>query len=187
MSQILKIAVGSKNPIKLSASLNGTRRAWVDKQIEGVGFDVPSGVSDQPMGNEETKLGAGNRARAAYDAYKDSQPDGAKPDYAVGLEGGVMLSPAGELECFAWIAVYDGEKTGYARTGSFVLPPRIRDLVVKEGMELGHADDLVFGATNSKQSAGAVGFLTRGVVDRAQYYEHAVVLAYIPFQWPDLY
>ena len=45
------------------------------------------------------------------------------------------------MECFAWIAVFDGEQIGVARTASFTLPNLIRDLIMEEGMELGDADD----------------------------------------------
>lgn len=55
------------------------------------------------------------------------------------------------------------------------------------GMELGHADDLLFKRTNSKQGAGSVGLFTHGAIDRTSYYSHAVVLAFAPFLWPDLY
>ena len=182
----LIISVGSKNPVKLSAALNGTRRAYPGKEVAAVGFDVASGVSDQPMTSTETKTGAGNRAKAAYEAYKSAN-SGKLPSFSVGLEGGVMLSPDGDLECFAWMAVFDGSKTGYSRTAAFLLPPRVRDLVVNEGMELGHADDIVFGQSNSKQQSGAVGLLTNGAIDRSMYYEHAVVLAYVSFLHPDLY
>jgi non-canonical (house-cleaning) NTP pyrophosphatase len=54
-------------------------------------------------------------------------------------------------------------------------------------MELGHADDIVFGRNNSKQQTGAVGILTREVITRAEYYSHGGVLALIPSLNPGLY
>ena len=51
----------------------------------------------------------------------------------------------------------------------------------EEGHELGVADDMVFGRTNSKQGSGTVGVLTGGRIDRTEYYRHACVLALIPF------
>jgi non-canonical (house-cleaning) NTP pyrophosphatase len=54
-------------------------------------------------------------------------------------------------------------------------------------MELGEADDLVFGRSNSKQDNGAIGLLTGDVIDRAQLYEQAVILALVPFKNPDMY
>lgn len=130
-----------------------------------------------------TKQGAINRSKAAFDSYVTQY--GCSPKYAIGLEGGIATID-NTMECFAWMAIYDGEKIGNARTASFPLPQKIKELV-DNGMELGHADDIVFGRTNSKQGNGAVGLLTQGVIDRAAYYEHAVVLAMIPFLWPDLY
>lgn len=179
------LAVGSKNPVKLAAAINGATKAFQTRTVVGEGFDVASGVSDQPMSDAETKQGAANRAKAAFDAYTELHQ--AAPMYALGLEGGVQLTGTNDLECFAWIAVFSGTKYGYSRTASFVLPSQVRDLVVNEGMELGHADDKVFGLSNSKQKGGAVGHLSNGVIDRAMYYEHATVLAFIPFHWNEYY
>ena len=58
---------------------------------------------------------------------------------------------------------------------------------MRQGLELGQADDIVFGRSNSKQANGAVGILTDDVIDRAQLYEPAVIFALIPFKNPDLY
>jgi non-canonical (house-cleaning) NTP pyrophosphatase len=54
-------------------------------------------------------------------------------------------------------------------------------------MELGDADDVVFGRTNSKQENGAVGLLTENVIDRTAYYVQALILALIPFKNSVLY
>ncbi len=75
---------------------------------------------------------------------------------------------------------------GKSRTGTFRLPEPVARLV-REGRELGEADDVVFGRSNSKQEEGAVGLLTGNVIDRAALYEHAVILALAPFKNPDLY
>lgn len=183
---MVKIAVGSKNPIKYNASVDGARKALKTTEVDAQGFNVPSGVSDQPMGDDETKRGAINRAKNAFAEYAKAN-EGANPDYGIGLEGGVVLNSDNDLECMAWMAVYNGSTVGVAKTSTFVLPAAIRDLVVKEGLELGIADDKVFGTSNSKQSLGAVGLLTNSIIDRAAYYEQAVILAFIPFNWPDLY
>ena len=91
------------------------------------------------------------------------------------------------MEAFAWVVVKTKEnRFGKGRTGTFFLPPRVAELI-KQGKELGDADDIVFGRTNSKQENGAVGILTDNVVDRAKYYTEAVVLALIPFKNKQLY
>jgi non-canonical (house-cleaning) NTP pyrophosphatase len=90
------------------------------------------------------------------------------------------------LAAFAWVVVLDRARAGQARTGTFFLPPRVAALV-RAGKELGEADDIVFGRSNSKQENGAVGLLTGDALDRAGFYEPAVLLALIPFKNPELY
>eukprot|EP00584_Thalassiosira_punctigera_P023072 CAMPEP_0172556112 /NCGR_PEP_ID=MMETSP1067-20121228/63383_1 /TAXON_ID=265564 ORGANISM="Thalassiosira punctigera, Strain Tpunct2005C2" /NCGR_SAMPLE_ID=MMETSP1067 /ASSEMBLY_ACC=CAM_ASM_000444 /LENGTH=167 /DNA_ID=CAMNT_0013344815 /DNA_START=90 /DNA_END=589 /DNA_ORIENTATION=- len=113
-----------------------------------------------------------------------------------------------ELWCMAWMAVVgssnkscnaakaEGDKFssegkeqtskswGYAKTGAFLLPPALCELVINENMELGHADDKVFKRVNSKHGGGTVGILTDGEIDRADYYVHALKLALIPWIRP---
>ena len=169
----MKIAVGSTNPCKVASVRAAFARSFPEREIEVHGCSVPSGVSDQPMGSEETLRGARNRAAAAAAAVAC--------DFSVGLEGGLELTAAGALSCFAWMAVRStGDAWGTSRTGSFDLPPPIARLV-QSGLELGDADDRFFQRTGSKQTDGVVGLLTAGLIDRAAYYEHALVLALIPF------
>jgi non-canonical (house-cleaning) NTP pyrophosphatase len=76
--------------------------------------------------------------------------------------------------------------TGKARSGTFFLPTKIAALV-REGKELGEADDIVFLQRDSKQNNGAIGLLTDNVIDRTLLYEHAVILALLPFKNEVLY
>ena len=182
------VSVGSKNPVKVGSSLSGIAEALqtAPDNISATGLNIPSGVSDQPIGDVETRTGATNRAKGAFEEYKVQ--NGCYPQYGIGLEGGCSYCATDNtMECFAWIVIYDGTKFGSARTGSFSLPESITVLVRDQGLELGDADDKVFGSTNNKQSGGTVGHLTNAVIGRQEYYKHAVILAFIPFQWPDLY
>lgn len=173
----MRIVVASKNPVKIGAALEGFQRIWPDTAFKAEGISIPSGVRDQPMGDEETLLGAYNRAAGAKLAVPEA-------DYWAGIEGG-CAEGAGGLEAFAWVVVLGRDGSGRSRTGMFMLPEEIAALV-RGGMELGHADDAVFGRTNSKHHDGSVGLLTGGVIDRRAYYAHAVVLALIPFLHPTL-
>jgi len=161
-----------------------------------VGYAAASGVADQPMSDDETLRGA--RARALAAAAAHTAATGQAPVFAVGLEGGCAVlaplppgaaaaapdadAPPPPVECFAWMAVLHcaSGQWGTARTGAFVLPPAVARLVL-DGVELGVADDRVFGRVNSKASDGAVGLLSGGVIDRTAYYRHALLLALIPF------
>jgi non-canonical (house-cleaning) NTP pyrophosphatase len=66
------------------------------------------------------------------------------------------------------------------------LPPKVAELIAG-GMELGPADDQVFGRTNSKQAGGAIGLLTDDVVTRSDYYTEAIIFALVPFKNPQYY
>lgn len=176
------IVVASTNPVKIQSALLGFQRMFPDEVFHAEGVAAPSGVPDQPTGDAETLQGALARASAA----RDLAPQGS---YWVGIEGGVTddgsSDAAGGMMAFAWVVVLTRDRIGKSRTGAFYLPDEIARLV-RGGMELGHADDVVFGRSNSKQQDGSVGLLTGGVIDRTLYYEHAVVLALIPFLNPHL-
>lgn len=174
----MKIVVASTNPVKLKATEIGFKRMFnLDPEIKGV--SVPSGVSDQPMTEEETLKGAINRANNA----KKENPDA---DYWVGLEGGVE-DKNDELHAFAWMAVLDKDgKLGKGKTGTFILPQKIAELI-RQGDELGTADDKVFGGNNSKQKNGSIGILTGDVLTRAGFYSDAIIMALIPFKNQNLY
>ncbi len=172
-----KLVVASTNPVKIGAALTGFQRMFPDQVYEARGVSARSGVSDQPMSDRETLQGALNR----LDDARRLAPDA---DYWIGLEGGVERVGAA-LEAFAWIVVSDGRTVGKSRTASFFLPDETARLI-EGGMELGHADDIVFGRANSKQQNGSVGLLTGDVITRTIYYEHAVILALIPFKNPHL-
>ena len=51
----------------------------------------------------------------------------------------------------------------------------------QDGVELGEATDTVFARVNSKHHDGTVGILTGGLIGRSEYYQHALILALIPF------
>jgi inosine/xanthosine triphosphatase len=175
----MKLIVASTNPVKLAAAAGGFAKMFPNMKFNVDGVCVESGVGHQPMNDDATLLGARTRAENGRRVVVDA-------DYYFGIEGGVQERD-GELEAFAWIVVISrAGRIGEARTATFQLPKRIAELV-RAGVELGEADDQVFGRSNSKQTNGAVGLLTRDVLDRTKYYEQAVVLALIPFANCELY
>ena len=173
-----RIVVASHNPVKIDAVLNGFTRAFPQEEFDIEGINVQSGVAHQPMSDKATLEGAYTRARNA----RESKPEGS---FWVGVEGGCDYLDE-EMIAFAWVVVLTDLRQGSARTAEFRLPRKVQ-LLVESGLELGDADDLVFGKTNSKQGSGAVGLLTGDVVTRTSLYEQAVVLALIPFKNPNLY
>ncbi|KAF4969794.1 hypothetical protein FZEAL_10168 [Fusarium zealandicum] len=167
------VVIASNNIPKIKATRQGFNR-MLPASHDFRSVSVASNVSDQPFTDDETLRGATNRAHNA----RDAQPDA---DYHVGIEGGVE-DHDGTICSFAWVVVLgrDG-RIGKARTSAYFLPQETCDLL-RKGLELGHADDVLFGQTDSKNKEGSVGNLTGGVVDRAEYYTQAVILALIPFK-----
>jgi inosine/xanthosine triphosphatase len=161
-----RVAVGSKNPVKLAAARAVVTRLSPHVVVEAV--DVPSGVPDQPFGDDETIRGALARARGAREKLD--------ADFGVGLEGGVVEMPDGGMRTCAWAAVVS--RSGrHGVGGSLAMPlPDTVAALVRGGTELGHAMDALTGHSNTKHGAGAVGILTAGLVDRQAAYE--VLVAY---------
>ncbi len=172
------IIIASTNPVKIAAALAGFQRMFSYGEFAARGISVPSGVSDQPMSDDETLVGAINRVTAARDRVPDA-------DYWVGMEGGCDTHQ-GALQAFAWIVIMGANgKRGKSRTAAYDLPEETARLV-RQGIELGNADDIVFGRSNSKQQNGSVGLLTGDVIDRTAFYVPSVILALIPFRNPTL-
>ncbi|MEL6561149.1 MAG: inosine/xanthosine triphosphatase, partial [Bacteroidota bacterium] len=172
------VVVATQNPVKITAVKNAFNRMFPDLTFEFTGKSSPSGVDDQPMSDSETLLGAQNRANYCKVNFPEY-------DYWVGVEGGIDTVDD-EMSAFAWIVILSQDQSSKAKSGTFFLPEKVRKLVLS-GMELGEADDVVFGQSNSKQKGGAVGLLTGNIIDRKGLYEEAVILALIPFKNKALY
>jgi inosine/xanthosine triphosphatase len=173
----MKIAIGSQNPVKRQAVEH-----VLSEQFDGAMFitvAVSSGVSDQPFGDEETRRGAVNRARAALQQATTAA-------FGVGLEGGVQETEFGLLTC-AWCAIVDADgRTGVGGSSCVQLPPTVADMI-RDGAELGAAMDHISGASNTKHGLGAIGLLTDALLTRQTAYEYLIKLALAPFIRNDWY
>lgn len=164
----MKIVVGSGNPVKREATLEAISG---DPTVELV--SVGSGVSEQPTGHDETRRGAENRARNAFDA--------AEYDLGVGIEGGVaQYQGTGDLYLVMWAAITDGDQWGFAAGPSIPLPASIAARV-QAGEELGPVMDDRLGMDDVARKQGAAGVLTGGRLDRTEALATAVAGALGPF------
>lgn len=165
----MNIIVTSHNPIKLQAVKEACSQIYPHKHLKYICVNAPSGVSDQPMANEETLQWAQNRVAHAQQTNPDA-------DLRIGLEWGCHDGPLW-LESFARIVVIDKSwRQWQSKTASFFIPEIVARLV-RSGIELRHADDQIFWQTNSKQSLWAVWLVTSGLVNRQKLYQMAVILA----------
>jgi len=171
-----RAAVGSTNPAKLEAVHRALARLAPGCSVEGV--SVPSGVGAQPVGGDETRRGAMERARAALALT------GA--DLGLGLEGGVMFDDDAPW-LVSWVALVDRDGRSGESSGLHMPLPRSSAIQLRGGAELGDVIDRLFDTRLSKQQAGAVGLLTEGFVTRTDAFADLVAMACAPLLRPDLY
>ncbi len=167
-----KVIIASLNPAKINAVKSAFEAVFPNQILTFEGINVPSEVADQPMSNEETKLGALNRVSNAKHAIQDG-------DYYVGLEAGIE-----DNVTFAWMIIESHTQRGESRSASLMLPPEVIEKL-QHANELGDVMDEVFGTENIKQKGGAIGLLTQHLLTRSSVYHQALILALIPFSNPE--
>lgn len=180
MSSDTVFAIGSENPVKIKCVEEAIHEFWEFwPEARAIGVNTESGVSHQPMSDHEMLTGALNRARQALHKIDSAS-------YGVGIEGGALDTEDG-LWVYAWVVIVDREgRLGKGQTGRFLVPESVGRLV-RDGLELGEADDRFFGRTNSKQKDGAIGILSDGRITRIALYKPAVTFALLRFVHPEYY
>lgn len=165
----VRVRVGSTNPVKINAVKNVFEKVLpVELTVEGV--EVHTGVPRQPFGAQAFR-GALNRALAAVKGV----------DFGVGIEAGLVYSP--EMDDF-----YDvqycvvADSTGLASAGhgpGFQYPRYVVEEVLR-GKEVGEVMSRITGVEELGRKQGAIGHLSKGILDREGLTEQAVLMALIP-------
>jgi len=162
----IRIAVGSTNRVKVEAVRTVMEKVFGNVIV--IPVDVKSMVPDQPKGLE-TRTGAVNRAVSALGSN----------DLSVGIEAGVFPTEDG-LYDFQYCAILD--KSGKMTIGvgpGFRYPDDVAALV-SEGMAVGNAIHKLYGDSDIGKRQGAVGLLSKGLLDRKTLTEQSVTAAMIP-------
>jgi inosine/xanthosine triphosphatase len=176
----MKINIGTKNEIKISALREVATGYDFLKNAEVKGIGADSDVADQPKSLEETVRGAKNRAKAAF---KDC-------DLAAGIEDGLMAVPGTFTGCMnvTVAAFYDGERYYLGLSSAFEYPPgAIKS--VKRGLDINQAF-YKMNLTNDPKigsAQGAVGILTKGRWLRKDTVKQAIIAALIQLDNKNLY
>lgn len=160
---MIKIAVGTTNPAKVEAVKAGFQG------IEAVfsPVSVPSGVADQPFSDEETIMGAVNRAQSSLAE--------AGAEIGIGLEGGVTETPAGLFLC-NWGALADETGSTIVAGGARILLPEAVANAVRSGSELGIVMAEYTKKLDVSKKEGAIGVFTDGLITRRDMFSHIVKL-----------
>lgn len=169
--KVMFLAVGSTNPVKIQAVTLAAVQTWPTAQVTG--YEVPSGVSAQPWGDDETREGARTRAslalQAALHAQKLTSISMSDTILGIGLEGGVFQK-GNELWTTVWVAVSDTTGAFYESNGArFIIPPLIAEKI-QAGGEMGPVMSELVNKENVKQTMGMIGIVTNNFVDRTEEY-----------------
>ncbi|MBT2680734.1 DUF84 family protein [Bacillus sp. ISL-35] len=159
----MKVAVGSKNPAKI----NAVKAAFKETDFEIVSIDAESGVSDQPMSDEETIKGAVNRAIAAAEK--------GEAEIGIGLEGGVQQTPYGLMLCNWGALAVKGMEPVIAGGARIPLPDEVAQQLLA-GSELGPVMDDYAKKQNVRKNEGAIGIFTNGQINRSEMFTHVMKL-----------
>ncbi len=168
---VTDIGVGSLNHVKIEAVRTVMEKIYGEVRITPI--DADSGVSEQPF-ELDTRRGAINRSMEALVGH----------DMGVGIEAGVFEKEDG-LYDYQYCAISDRDGNITIGTGcGFKYPDEIADLV-RNGMTVGDAVHEVYGKEHIGSGQGAIGLLSRGLLDRKGLTEQSVTAAMIPRLYPD--
>ena len=172
----MRVAVGSKNPVKIRAVELAVQSFWPEATI--VSETVPSGVSEQPRSEAEAIDGAMNRARLSMEMT------GAEMGF--GMEGYTFETGHGMFLSGIVVVLDSSGKKGIGCSGRMLLPEKLA-AEIRNGEELGPLVDRFIGGNNIKQKQGTIGIFTKGKLSRTEEFEKAVTLALAPFISPEFY
>lgn len=176
----LRVAVGTANRLKRDAVADAFARIFPALEVTVRAFDVDSGVPEQPV-DDETARGARARAEGALTAWKTAE-------YGVGIEAGIIHDPRldGKLDVqYCAVADRRGHVTA-GHGGGFSYP----DDVLAEILDGATVSDVLAPRAGDERigsTTGAIGWLTRGAIERKELTAHAVLMALVPRVRPEEY
>lgn len=149
----MKIAIGSCNKVKVQAVCNAA---------EGTGCQVvscaaQSSVSEQPIGEEETRLGAVMRAK---DCLLKTDAE-----VGIGIEGGVFFWNDEVYLCH-WGALVDRQEKLYVTNSPILLLPRHYKEDLLQGRNLDCVMHMHTGIESLGKKQGAIGYFTNNRLTR---------------------
>ncbi|MBN2187114.1 MAG: inosine/xanthosine triphosphatase [Dehalococcoidia bacterium] len=176
----MKVLVGSLNKVKLEAVAEAFSKYFTGVEVAGI--EIDSRVPNQPI-NEQTFEGARNRALELQKINCKERLDG---KFFVGIEGGILEMFSRWFALSAICIIDDEERIGYGTSPFFELPEDISRRLL-DSAELGDVMEDLTGGQDTKQKQGAVGYFTRGVMNRKGIYVDGLVAALVPFLNESLY
>jgi len=171
----LRVNVGTSNPLKVEAVRAVLARIFDEVEVHGK--EVASGVPDQPFEDDAIK-GAIRRAKTSlHDA-----------DLGVGIEAGLFwIEEAKTHFDVQYCAIVDRmDRVTIGHGPGFTYPPTVlKDAT--SGLTVSEAMEKLTGIAEIGRKQGAIGYLSKGLMDRKKLTEEAVLMAMIPRVRKELY
>ncbi len=183
----MKIGIGSQNKAKVSAVqaafsiLQQTGSAEFKDRLLFVKTDTQTSISEMPLSQYELMQGALERALFTYNNFS-------KPDFAIGLEGGVYMDKTHNAVFLqSWAYAFNGSRGYFGSSAALPLPDKITDALFGQGRELSAVIDTLSGKKDVRSHEGTFGILTQNIITRGQSFETAIIAAMTPFFNPVFY
>lgn len=169
----MDIHVGSQNPVKIAAVAEIINDYPSLTNANVAGFNVDSGVAEQPKTLQECIRGAKNRAKATFENCS----------YSIGIESGLIevLETESKYMNVCVCAIYNGDRFNIGLSSAWEVPEVMRKYVLKDGLDMSQAARKA-GLTTSGdvgREEGVIGVLTNGKLKRKNYTQEAIRAALV--------
>lgn len=175
----ISVVIATKNAGKIEGAKRCLERYFKEVQITGI--SVPSGVGEQPVG-EETFQGAKNRVKNLKQLCREN---GIKADLFLAIESGVFNSLGDWLVTNVAVIEDNANFFSYGTSPSFPVPANLIDKVLET--DLSQVMNLVFTEDNDRHNhGGGIQLLTQGEISRIDLTDFAFVMAmtkYLNKKW----
>ena len=169
----MEIFVASKSEHKIAAATEAARIAYPGKTLHVVGHKAKSGINEQPVGHDETLLGALNRLGDLKSIIRDT-----RFDLLIAMEGGMIsVQMDGREQWFdcGWVVAENAEgDRGVAHCAGV----RHLDVDVEAARAVGFATTTVGSKMAERIGASATDphtFLTKGLINRTFILKQALL------------
>ncbi len=148
----MKIALPTENPTKVAAAHAAAQEIFKD-DYEIVTYKTESGISDQPLGNDEIYQGAKNRAEAVLIMDPSAE-------ISIGMEGGIVEIAGRQIDIGIVYVLGRNGVIGMGVSPGHVVPPHLAEAILADGKELSEVVDEHYAPTPSKTETAQASSLT---------------------------
>lgn len=180
----MRVAVATERKPKLEAVRRAMQRLahldGKDGALEILSLSTDSGVRATPLSDAEMRRGAQQRTLALQEKLRRR---GTSADFFLGLEGGLHVEDDGgsrRVWLRSWAYASNGVEGAWGCGPSLELPEALARGVLR-GEDLAQVIDRVTGEYDVRSHGGTWGYVTRGLIERADAFEAAVLAAMARF------